>query len=245
VTDDAAFPTLTVSGGPFDGQSLVLPAGEPRTIGSAEDSSLQIDLENIDISHAQVIWDSRGLLLTDLDSSTGTYVNGEKIGSDHPLQDGDRVFLGPPGSKQTAKLAVRIPAEAPVPVDVVEQAAPVPAPSAAPDRSVPFASPPAPHKPEYTSDMPAIVSDRAREAPAVPERPPAAPSRPLKRPPSATKMSLPVPRPVLLGGAAAVFGLLGYLGVRVFQTPPPVLTSIAPPQSRSRGHRFARWNGFR
>jgi pSer/pThr/pTyr-binding forkhead associated (FHA) protein len=249
--DDAAFPTLTVSGGPFDGQKLVLHPGEPRTIGSAEDSSLPLDLENLDISHAQVVWDSRGLLITDLDSSTGTYVNGEKIGNDHPLQDGDRVFLGPPGSKQTAKLAVSIPAEAPLPVDVVEQASvadrqeaparpaspPTPAPATAAPEAQPVptapASPPAQaRKPEYTSDMPAIESDRAREAPAVPDRPPAPPTRQLKKT-AAPRRSLSVPRPAIFGGAAAVIGLVAYLVVRSLQTPPPVLASIVPPKAEA------------
>ena len=251
--DDAAFPALTVSGGPFDGQSLVLHPGEPRMIGSAEDSSLVLDLENIDISHAQVIWDSRGLLLTDLGSSTGTYVNGEKVGNDHPLQDGDRVFLGPPGSKQTAKLVVRIPAEAPLPVDVVEQApvmerheeparpvtasTPQPAtPAAAAAREPEPAPAPAPshppvaRKPEYTSDMPAIETDRPREAPAVPDRPPAPPKRPPTRA-AGPKRALSIPRPALFGGAAALVGIVGYLVVRSLQTPPPVLTSIVPPKA--------------
>ena len=107
--EDAAAPTLTVTGGPLDGQSLVVKGGGTHSLGSAADSGLQLDLANVDLAHAQVVWDERGLVLSDLNSSTGTYVNGEKIGVDRQLQDGDRVFLGPPGSKQTAKLAVRIP----------------------------------------------------------------------------------------------------------------------------------------
>ena len=96
----------------MDGQVLPVPAGASKTLGSAEDASLRLDLENIDLIHAEVVWDPRGLLLSDVGSSTGTYVNGEKVENDHPLQDGDRVCLGPPGSKQSAKLVVKIPAEA-------------------------------------------------------------------------------------------------------------------------------------
>ena len=69
---DAASPTLTVTGGPHDGQSLVVRGGGPCSLGSAADSTLQLDLANVDLAHAQVVWDSRGLILSDLDSSTGT-----------------------------------------------------------------------------------------------------------------------------------------------------------------------------
>jgi hypothetical protein len=44
------------------------------------------------------------MVLSDEGSDTGTYVNGERLTSARVLADGDRIFLGPPGSKNTAKL---------------------------------------------------------------------------------------------------------------------------------------------
>lgn len=161
--EDATLPSLTVSGGPFDGQRLVVAAGGARSLGSGAGADLRVELGNVEASHAQVVWDARGLLLSDVGTTTGTYVNGEKVAADHLLQDGDRVFLGPPGSKQTAKLAVHIPeaavvsepvfAEEPLILDeatpMVEPmpqeepaAAPAPTPAAAPAPPiVPAASP--------------------------------------------------------------------------------------------------------
>jgi hypothetical protein len=40
-----------------------------------------------------------------------------------------------------------------------------------------------------------------------------------------------IPRPVLVGAGAAVVGLVAYLALRGFQTPPPVLASITPPKA--------------
>lgn len=108
--ENATQPTLTVAGGPFDGQVVSVQDHSTTLLGSGPDCALRLDLSNIDAAHARLSWDERGLLLTDLDSSTGTYVNGERIGAEHALQDGDRVCLGPPGSRQTAKLSVRVPA---------------------------------------------------------------------------------------------------------------------------------------
>ncbi len=247
-SDDATFPTLTVTGGPFDGLRLVVPAGEPRTIGSAEDSGLHLDLANLDLAHAQIVWDSRGLLVSDLESSTGTYVNGEKVTTDHPLHDGDRVFLGPPGSKQTAKLAVHIPAGAPIPVEVSEdpragsdeeplvlsqehgepQQAPVAPAPPEPSLTDTPPPPPIPRKPEYTSDVPSIEPNRPREPVSLPDRPPAPPSAPLPRGKATPRKSPPIPRAALIGAGAAVLAVAAYLALRMFQTPPPVLTSITP-----------------
>ena len=49
------------------------------------------------------------LLLSDAGSATGTFVNGEKIEGEQPAPEGDRICLGPPGAKGSAKLVVRLP----------------------------------------------------------------------------------------------------------------------------------------
>jgi FHA domain/IPT/TIG domain len=103
-------PTLIVTGGPLDGTAFEIDASPtPRILGSSSDADLQLLLGNVEAGHAQVRRTSRGLVLEDGNSATGTYVNGEKI-AEHVLQDGDRICLGPPGSKGSAKLIVRIPA---------------------------------------------------------------------------------------------------------------------------------------
>ena len=104
-------PTLVVTGGPRDGHELILEApSAEKVLGSGPSCHLRIEAPNVDVVHAQVSWEeARGILLSDVGSQAGTYVNGERIGDEHPLQDGDRVTLGPPGSSGSVKLLVFIP----------------------------------------------------------------------------------------------------------------------------------------
>jgi hypothetical protein len=101
-----------VTGSSRDGASLVLDTqGYEKVLGTGNDCHLRVEGGNVDSRHARVLWDDRGVVLSDEGSSTGTYVNGERIGTDHPLEDGDRICLGPPGSRNSVKLLVRVPAE--------------------------------------------------------------------------------------------------------------------------------------
>jgi hypothetical protein len=109
---DPHVPVLIVTGGARDGASLVVDTqGFEKVLGSGSDCHLRVEAQNVDFHHARVLWDERGVVLSDEGSSTGTYVNGERIGADHPLLDGDRICLGPPGSRNSVKLLVRVPAE--------------------------------------------------------------------------------------------------------------------------------------
>jgi FHA domain/IPT/TIG domain len=109
---DPHVPVLIVTGGSRDGTSLVVDTqGFEKVLGSGSDCHLRVEAQNVDFHHARVLWDERGVVLSDEGSSTGTYVNGERIGPDHPLLDGDRICLGPPGSRNSVKLLVRVPAE--------------------------------------------------------------------------------------------------------------------------------------
>jgi pSer/pThr/pTyr-binding forkhead associated (FHA) protein len=110
VLKDATRPALVVTGGALDGTVLTLDQSSEKVIGSGPDCHLRVPAENVAALHARVAWDARGVLLTDAGGPTGTFVNGEKAGTAQPLQDGDRVSLGPPGSKGSVKLVVRLPA---------------------------------------------------------------------------------------------------------------------------------------
>lgn len=106
-------PTLTVIGGPHDGTTLLLESTGERLLGSGPSAHLKLDLSNVAAVHARLKWDGRRLSLSDAGSETGTYVNGERLSAERVLGDGDRIFLGPPGSKNTAKLlATGVPAPA-------------------------------------------------------------------------------------------------------------------------------------
>ncbi len=207
-------PILIVTGGPRDGDVLLVDQpGLDRWLGSGTEADLRVEATNVDPRHARVVWDVSGLLLSDEGSSTGTYVNGERIVAKHPLHDGDRVCLGPPGSRHSVKLLVRVPEAGPEPVllelvpdfepKAVEVFAPppkpVPPPEPPPAGPAPLlASPPPPPPPTLPVGFaPAAQDLRLEEAPLV-----------LLAPPP------PAPEPEKSGGAP----------------PPPVAPPKAPPQ---------------
>src|SRR4051812_47721268 len=89
-------PTLIVTGGPSDGLTVELEGpGSEKTIGSAPTSHVRLSSRNVDSRHARVSWDEIGVAISDEASAAGTFVNGEKIGTGHLLQDGDRISVGP------------------------------------------------------------------------------------------------------------------------------------------------------
>jgi len=103
-------PTLVMTGGALDGTAYPIPmTGREVVIGSSMDAGVQIMLGNVEPFHAKLIFTQTGLAIADAGSATGTFVNGEKVDAEHPLQAGDRVCLGPPGAKGSAKLLVFLP----------------------------------------------------------------------------------------------------------------------------------------
>lgn len=86
-------PYLLVLSGSGIGRSLRI---EKRsyTIGRAQDADFRLDDEGISRHHAKVVVLPHGVvLLKDLGSTNGTFVNDEPVAA-HPLQEGDRVQLG-------------------------------------------------------------------------------------------------------------------------------------------------------
>ena len=113
MADRVSVPTLVMTGGPLDGTSYPLPlTGGEAIVGSSMDAGVQIMLGNVEPFHARVVLTPAGLAIEDAGSATGTFVNGEKVEARHALQDGDRVCLGPPGAKGSAKLLVLLPGAA-------------------------------------------------------------------------------------------------------------------------------------
>jgi len=117
VSEGVTQPTLVMTGGPLDGTTypLAMTAGE-LVLGSSMDADVQIMLGNVEPHHARLAFGTAGLIIADAGSATGTFVNGEKVEAEQPLQEGDRICLGPPGAKGSAKLLVRLPGAAAGPV---------------------------------------------------------------------------------------------------------------------------------
>jgi hypothetical protein len=109
-SDGVTVPTLVMTGGPLDGTTYPLTVtAKELVLGSSMDADVQIMLGNVEPHHASLSLGSAGLAIADGGSATGTFVNGEKVEGSQSLQEGDRICLGPPGAKGSAKLLVRLP----------------------------------------------------------------------------------------------------------------------------------------
>lgn len=75
-----------------DGHVFPLP-DLPCTVGRGSNSDLQIDRDRISREHARLEAHHDGLLITDLDSTNGTFVNNERINLANPIKPGDRIHL--------------------------------------------------------------------------------------------------------------------------------------------------------
>lgn len=82
---------LVVASGPNRGMEFEL--GDRETIGRSEPASIVIADTKISRQHARIVHRDGGFLLADLNSSNGTFVNGEKT-TRRALKDGDRITLG-------------------------------------------------------------------------------------------------------------------------------------------------------
>ena len=87
-------PTLHFSEGTQAGRTIRLDA-EVGTIGRREDNTYVLQDPRVSRVHAELRRVASAVIVTDLDSSAGTSVNGEPITGPRSLQHGDRVAFGP------------------------------------------------------------------------------------------------------------------------------------------------------
>ncbi len=79
------------------------------TLGRSSANDLPIADKMLSRQHARIIRDGNGVLtIEDLGSRNGTYVNGERIVSVHPLKSGDRVTIGGVTLKVEAESTTRV-----------------------------------------------------------------------------------------------------------------------------------------
>jgi hypothetical protein len=87
-------PALAVrSGGGLEGELFALD-GEEVSIGRSPSSDIFLDDVTVSREHAVVLRRSEGVVLRDLGSLNGTYVNRRRIESEERLEDGDEVQVG-------------------------------------------------------------------------------------------------------------------------------------------------------
>jgi len=83
---------LLVLSGPLAGQSYELKV-DKTTVGRVEDNTFQIADPSVSSHHCEIHLQGEGLLIKDLNSTNGTFINGEKI-TEATLKAGQTLKLG-------------------------------------------------------------------------------------------------------------------------------------------------------
>jgi pSer/pThr/pTyr-binding forkhead associated (FHA) protein len=68
--------------------------GREVTLGRSPDCSMQLPSAGASRRHATVSWQGERVVLRDLGSTNGTYLNGELVVGDATLESGDRITIG-------------------------------------------------------------------------------------------------------------------------------------------------------
>jgi pSer/pThr/pTyr-binding forkhead associated (FHA) protein len=64
------------------------------TIGRLGDNDVRLDEESVSSHHAEIIASNGGALLRDLDSTNGTFCNGDQVTGEVPIEEGDEIYFG-------------------------------------------------------------------------------------------------------------------------------------------------------
>lgn len=83
---------LVVLEGSLQGEDFHLHGGR-NIIGSSPPCEIQLQGEGIEDRHTSIRFSSNQWTLTDLDSESGTFLNGKRIYR-HELKDGDKIIIG-------------------------------------------------------------------------------------------------------------------------------------------------------
>jgi two-component system cell cycle response regulator len=84
---------LTVLAGPEPGRIIPLGEGE-LTIGRSDESTVAIDDDSLSRRHVRLFRAHRRYFIDDLGSTNGTFVEGTRVTSPMPLEDGMRIQIG-------------------------------------------------------------------------------------------------------------------------------------------------------
>ena len=68
--------------------------GREVTLGRSPECSMQLPAAGASRRHASVAWRDGRVVLRDLGSTNGTYLNGERVEEEAPLESGDRITIG-------------------------------------------------------------------------------------------------------------------------------------------------------
>src|SRR5262249_59859859 len=158
---------LTEKGGPTQRLDF---ESEEITIGRVDENDICLPKGNISKKHTKIVVKDGKIIVLDLKSTNGTYVNGRKLAGPQLISPADKVYIG------DFILNVEPPDLEPVPEDG----------DALPETEMPTMTPAVPH----------YVGGEAtrRDAPAKPSIPPSQPLQPLPYPPPAPAAPIAPPQ---------------------------------------------------
>ena len=81
--------------------TIVMPSGDrielvddTHTIGRLPDCTVVVSDSNVSRHHSRITRSGSGFVIADLNSTNGTFVNGERLLADHRLTEGDIITIG-------------------------------------------------------------------------------------------------------------------------------------------------------
>ncbi len=138
------------------------------TVGRVQGNDIVLPKRNVSKQHARLVLKDEQPFVVDLDSTNGTWVNGRKIASPHPLKQGDKIYI--------ADFILTV-----EPTQEGEQRASV-APRFSEPPAIPTKEPPsgATSRPAQAADVEPAEQSTGRPPPSE-EKPTSAPPRPERR----------------------------------------------------------------
>lgn len=89
--------------------------GDQLTVGRLAGNDVALDEASVSSRHAEILVQDGAVVLRDLDSTNGTFLNGEQITGEHPLNEGDEIYFG--GVRSVFMEPVAAPVEAMLPAE--------------------------------------------------------------------------------------------------------------------------------
>jgi pSer/pThr/pTyr-binding forkhead associated (FHA) protein len=153
---------LVMHSGPTPGKTFPL-EGDILTIGREASNAVAINDAEVSRKHTQLIFQGGKYIITDLGSTNGTFVNGQRLTGQHVLQPGEIISLG-----EQISLLYESVAQVDPNATMISSAArvvvpPAPAPVAA-------AAPPPPQPQQYAGQIPASPEPEQAYIPPPPAK---------------------------------------------------------------------------
>ncbi len=158
---------LVMHSGPTPGKTFPM-EGDVLTIGREASNAIAINDAEVSRKHAQLVFQGGKYIITDLGSTNGTFVNGQRLTGQHVLQPGEIISLG-----EQISLLYEVVAQVDPNATMISSAARVsvpPAPAQAPQPKPQPQYQPQPQAQQYAGSIPASPEPEVAYIPPPPAK---------------------------------------------------------------------------